>query len=91
MRGRFAHCAQSERDAACWSQIGSRLRAHRTHLGLSISSDARELGIGADQYLAYETGAKLAPMLLLARIADYDVDRAGPRCRFRGRTRAPRH
>jgi transcriptional regulator with XRE-family HTH domain len=70
MRGRFARSAQSEHDA-CWAQIGSRLRARRTHLGLSIKSVARELGIGADQYFAYETGAKLTPELLLTRIAEY--------------------
>lgn len=71
MRGRFARSARSERDAVCGAQIGSRLRARRMHLGLSIKSVARELGIGADQYCAYETGAKLAPELLLARIAEY--------------------
>src|SRR6516165_2374478 len=71
MRGRFARSAQSERSGMCFAQIGSRLRARRTHLGLSINSVARELGIGADQYLLYETGAKQASELLLARIADY--------------------
>jgi transcriptional regulator with XRE-family HTH domain len=71
MRGRFARSAQSERSGTCFAQIGSRLRARRTHLGLSINSVARDLGIGADQYLLYETGAKLAPELLLTRIAEY--------------------
>ena len=52
-------------------QIGSRLRARRTHLGLSINNVARELGIGANQYRAYESGAKLTPELLLTRIAEY--------------------
>jgi transcriptional regulator with XRE-family HTH domain len=70
MRGRFARCAQSER-SECWAQIGRPLRARRTRLGLSISSVAQELGIGADQYLAYETGARVAPTLLPARIAEY--------------------
>lgn len=50
MGGRVARSAQSEH-GACWAQIGSRLRARRTHLGLSINNVARELGI--------ETGAKL--------------------------------
>ena len=71
MRGRFGRSAQSERSGMCFAQIGSRLRARRTHLGLSIKGVARELGIGADQYLLYETGAKQASELLLARIADY--------------------
>ena len=66
MRGRFARSAQSVSGAACWAQIGGP-RARRTHLGLSIESVAR----GADQYLAYELGAKLAPELLLTRIAEY--------------------
>ena len=71
MRGRVASSAQSEHGAACLAQIGTRLRARRAHLGLSINSVARELGIGAEQYRAYETGAKLAPKLLLTRIAAY--------------------
>ena len=71
MRGRFARSAQLERGAAFPAQIGNQLRARRTHLGLSINSVARELGIGADQYHAYENGSKLAPELLLARIAEY--------------------
>jgi transcriptional regulator with XRE-family HTH domain len=68
---RMTRSAQSERGTTCWAQIGSRLRARRTHLGLSIKSVARELAIGADQYLLYETGAKLAPELLMTRIAEY--------------------
>ena|SRR5215831_5010158 len=68
---RVARSAQSKHGATCLAQIGSRLRVRRAHLGLSINSVARELGIGADQYLTYETGAKLAPELLLARIAEY--------------------
>jgi transcriptional regulator with XRE-family HTH domain len=71
MGGCFARSAQSERSGTCFAQIGSRLRARRTHLRLSINSVARELGIGADQYLAYESGAKLAPKLLLTQIAEY--------------------
>jgi transcriptional regulator with XRE-family HTH domain len=71
MRGRFARSAQSERGSTCFAQIGNRLRARRTHLRLSISTVARDLGIRADQYLLYETGAKLAPELLLTRIAEY--------------------
>jgi transcriptional regulator with XRE-family HTH domain len=51
-------------------QIGTRLRARREHLGLTIDGVARELGIKADQYLAYEAGTKLAPELLLVRIAE---------------------
>src|SRR5215831_20273493 len=68
---RVARSAQSKHGATCLAQIGSRLRVRRAHLGLSINSVARELGIGADQYLTYETGAKQASELLLARIADY--------------------
>jgi len=71
MRGRFARSAQSERSGTYFAQIGSRIRARRTHLGLSINSVARDLGIGADQYLLYETGAKLASELVLTRIAEY--------------------
>ena len=71
MRGRFARSAQSEGIAAYSVQIGRQLRARRTRLGLSINSVARKLGIGADQYRAYETGARLAPKLLLTRIAGY--------------------
>ena len=71
MRGRSARSAQSERSGTCFAQIGSRIRARRTHLGLSINSVARELRIGADQYLLYETGAKLASELVLTRIAEY--------------------
>ena len=70
MGGRVARSAQSEH-GACWAQIGSRLRARRTHLELSINNVTRELGIGANQYRAYETGAKLTPELLLIRIAEY--------------------
>ena len=71
MRGRFVRSAQKERNGTCFAQIGSRIRARRTHLGLSINSVARDLGIGADQYLLYETGAKLASELVLTRIAKY--------------------
>ena len=71
MRGRFARSAQLERGAAFPAQIGNQLRARRTHLGLSTMSVARVLGIGANQYRAYETNAKLPPELLLTRIAEY--------------------
>src|SRR5215471_21852745 len=50
-RGHFARSTQSERGSARWAQTGNRLRARRTHLRLSISGLAHELGIGADQYL----------------------------------------
>src|SRR5215471_7764298 len=50
-RGHFARSTQSERGSARWAQTGNRLRARRTHLRLSINGLARELGIGADQYL----------------------------------------
>jgi len=70
MGGRVARSAQSEH-GACWAQIGSRLRARRTHLELSINNVTRELGIGANQYRAYESGAKLTPELLLTWIAEY--------------------
>jgi transcriptional regulator with XRE-family HTH domain len=70
MRERFAHSTHSGRSDAREGQIGSRLRARRTHLGLTIDSVARELGIKADQYLAYEAGTQLAPELLLVRIAE---------------------
>jgi transcriptional regulator with XRE-family HTH domain len=71
MKGRSAGSAGSERGAACRAYIGSRLRARRTHLGLTVNSVARELGIATDHYLAYETGAKLAPEPLLTRIAEH--------------------
>ena len=71
MRGRFARSAQLERGAAFPAQISNQLRARRTHLGLSTMSVARVLGIGANQYRAYESGAKLTPELLLTRIAEY--------------------
>jgi transcriptional regulator with XRE-family HTH domain len=66
MRGELVRSPQPEHR---WVHVGKRLRARRKHLGLTIESMARELEIEADQYLAYEAGAKLAPPLLLFLLA----------------------
>jgi transcriptional regulator with XRE-family HTH domain len=53
-----------------WLRIGDRLRSRRTHLGLTTSSVAQELGIDPQAYEAYEAGTEQTPALLLTQIAE---------------------
>jgi transcriptional regulator with XRE-family HTH domain len=53
-----------------WQCIGERIKARRTHLGLSSKWLADELGIDPQAYDAYEVGRDQAPARVLGQIAE---------------------